>query len=262
MADEPNFDALVDKAFGAPPPAEADNSQPEVPPTPSPADTPSAAPAANEDGVDGSVILMRADYSRKMHELGEQRRALEAERQRLASLQELADRLDNDESFRGQFENAWQQAQSGVQPSAPSAPNPHLARIDRLERHIAQQAWEARNAAVDAAQNRIAAEYGMSKKDTEAVIQKAIDAGVLHDSTPNARLYDVLSLAAAAHVLPRATANGQRALLDQMKDKGRQATPVAERPAPAEPEPDVTKMSESAYQAYLIQNAEKVARGG
>lgn len=258
MADEPNFDAFVDKGFGLPPQAEADNSTPEPAPEP-PADTPSQAPTDNDQGVDASVILMREDYSRKMHKLGEERRQIEAERARLAALQELSDRLDTDETFRSQFESAWQNAQSG-QANGPAPVGDHAlrSRIDRLERTLAQQSQQAHFDAVDQAAQRVAAEFKLSKKDTEDVVQRAVRAGTLHPNVSNAALYDVLAMSAALHVLPRAAANGQRELLDQMKDRGRQATPVAERAAPAEPEPDVTKMSQRDYENYLISNANKV----
>jgi hypothetical protein len=259
MSDEPNIDALLDKGFGIPPAADADNSASPTPAAPeTPADTTPEVPSETpEPTVDASVILMREDYSRKMHEVGEQRRAIEAEKARLRDLQAFADRLEADADFRSRIEQA---VQSDGQAPSPVA-DPYAQRIARLEQTIAEQKMQAHYDAVDSAASRVAAEFKLSGKDTEAVITSAVRAGVLHGGVPNQRVYDVLSMAAARHVLPRAAANGQRDLLDQLKDKGRAATPVAEHRAPPEPEPDVTKMSETQYQKYLISLAEKAGRG-
>lgn len=269
MADEPNYEEMMDKAFG-PPRSVADNSQPapaapEVIPTPEP--EPENAPDApvtlpEEPEIDASVILMREDYSRKMHEVGQARRALEAEKARLRDVQEFADRLEADEAFRQTFEQSWQAAQNGQAPSgAPSVPTAYEQRIARLEQTIAQQTQQAHLTLLDAESRRVAQEFGLAAKDTQAVVMKAVKAGLLDYGTPPELIRERLSMAAAAHVLPTARSDGQRQLLGQIKDKGRAATPVAERPAPAEPEPDVTKMSEREYEKYLVSLAEGSQRG-
>lgn len=255
----PEIAAMLDKGFG-PPASREDKAVPE-PSAAAPETDTAPAPVTNEDaGVDASVILMREDYTRKAMELGSQRRALEAREREIAEYEALARRLDEDPVFRAQFEVAMSGQAQGQAPAAPAAPQVE-ARIRRLEQTIAEQRQQAHFDAVDQVAARVASEFQLSAKDTETVVQAAVRAGTLHPGVPNANLYDVLSMAAARHVLPRAASNGQRALLDQMKDKGRAATPTRETPAPPEPEPDVTKMSESAYQSYLISIAEKAGRG-
>lgn len=257
MASEPDLDNLVAQGFNAPPPAESHNSTPTPEPTPDPV-APEAQPhnPTEDDGVDASVILMREDYSRKVRELGAQRRQLEAEQERLRDVRAFADRLETDADFRARIERAV--AEPDAQAMSPVGPDPYAARIARLEQTIAEQRREAHLDAVDQAAQRVTAEFKLSKKESEEVVQRAVRAGTLHPGVRNDALYDVLAMSAALQVLPRAAANGQRELLDQMKDRGRQATPVAERAAPAEPEPDVTKMSQRDYENYLISNANKV----
>jgi hypothetical protein len=268
MADEPNYEEMMDKAFG-PRPSVADNSEAEQPTPETPADTTPEVPAVpvvadDEPGIDASVILMREDYSRKMHEVGQQRRALDAEKARLRDLQEFADRLESDEQFRTSYEQAWQAVQNGQAPGvAPTGgPDPALtARIARLESTLMQREQQAHLNTLDAESRRIAQEYGIAAKDMQQVVMKAAKAGLLDYGTPPEQVRERLDMAAARHVLPTAKANGQRQLLDQIKDKGRAATVVAERTAPPEPEPDVTKMSESAYIKHLVDIAEKTGRG-
>lgn len=259
--DEPNIDALLDKGFG-PPRAGQDNSpQPVVEPPAAPApDTPEAAPEPEAPGVDASVILMREDYTRKTMELAEQRRAMAAREREIAEYEALAKRLDEDVELRARFEAALSGEQAGQAQPAPVAPA-YEARIRRLEQTIAEQRQQAHFDAVDSTASRVAAEFKLSQKDMEAVVQSAVRAGTLHPNVASGQLYDVLSMAAARHVLPRAAADGQRTLLDQMKDKGRAASPARETAVPSEPEPDVTKMSESQYQKYLISLAEAAGRG-
>lgn len=250
----PEIAAMMDKGFGSPSPA-PDKAVPEA-----------AAPVADTAGapveepkVDASVIMMREDYTQKTMRLAEERRALEARAQQIAEYEALAQRLDDDPVFRAQFEAAMNGQATGQAP-APAGPDPYEQRIARLEMTLQQQQAKAHFDAADAAAERVAAEYGLTEPDKQAIVQSAIKAGVLHARTPVTAMYDVLAMAAARHVLPRAAANGQRQLLHQIQERGRAAAPVAERPAPPEPEPDVTKMSQSEYERYLVRVAEEAGR--
>ena len=253
MSDEPNIDELLDKGFGSPA-AGADNSDA----SPAATDKAPEAPAEAEGEVDYSRTVntedawTRAIFNREMHKVGEMRN-------RFRTYEELEARLEADPDFRARFE----QGMNGQAPEAPSptAPPAWESRLARLERERADERAQAHFDAVDQAAGRIAAEYKLSEKDLQSVIQSAVKAGTLHAGVPNKNLHDVLDMAAARFVLPRAAANGQRALLDQIKDKGRTASPTRESAQPPEPEPDVTKMSERDYTKYLIGIAEKAGRG-
>lgn len=274
MVLEPNYEEMMDKALGGPRRPVADNSEPtptpEAQPIPAPEPEPENAPApempepVEEPEVDASVILMRQDYSRKMHEIGQQRRQIEAEKQRLAYLAEIDNELAQDEAKRAAFEQAYQMAQAGQAPNGTPVPAPDralLTRISRLEQTLAEREQQAHLDTLDAASRLVAQEFGLSAKDTQAVVMKAAQAGLIDYGTPAPVVSERLRMAAAAHVLPSAKATGQRQMLDQIKDKGRVATSVAEKPAPPEPEPDVTKMKQQEYERYLISLAEKAGRG-
>lgn len=267
--DAPNYDELLDKGFGAPRTVVADKATPEQAEEPAPEVVEDKAPEApieqpgSGEGTEGTEeVWTRALFNRKMHEVGEERRKIEAERARLADLQRLADEMEADPEYANylaQQAEAYRTSRAN-QPEAPAAlPPAVLSRIQRLEQALAQRSQQDNIAAVNAESSRISREYGFDAKDTAAMIQKAVDAGLLDYNTPPHLVGERLSMVAASIALPKAKANGQRELLGQIKNKGAVASPATERPAPPDPEPDVSKMKESEYVAHLVRLAEKGA---
>jgi len=255
MTDEtPDYAAMLDKEMGGtptPPVPVADTVTPEVP---AQMDTPSGP---DSGAVDAAGILRHADYTRKMQALAEERRRLEVEAERVRELEELRARLDSDPGYRDRFEQAWELANGQAAPAAPAQDAQLLGRINRLEQALARQTMDGHASMVEATIAKLAVDYGLSKQDQEAIVLDAVGQDLLGYGTPVELVEKRLRAVTASHHLPRAKADGQRELIGQIKDKGKVASPVTTVPAPPEAEPDVTKMKQQDYEAYLVKEAEK-----
>ena len=255
----PDYSDLLDKEFGVTPDAPGPESdKAEVEEAIPPVDADKAEAPAQDETVDANTILMRADYTRKMQELARQRRELEEKAQQVADLEAVKQRIETDDQFRARLQEAWQE--NGQAAHSP-APDPAVAamtqRIARLEGYIADQHRDAHAQTVEAAAERIVAEFKLTEKDKEQIILKAVHADLLDYGTKKELIDARLRMVTAEYLLPRAKADGQRELIGQIKDKGKMATPVTERQAPPEAEPDVTKMKQQEYEDYLVKEAEK-----
>lgn len=252
MSETPDYAAMLDKEFGnTTPPADATDK---VEPIPAEPDTALEAPEI-EQPIDAAGVLRHADYTRKMQ-------ALAREREEIAELHQLKQQLDADPTLRERFVSAWEGANGQAEAPAPSAdPNTAAlnARIARLEATIAQQGFQSHASQVDEAALRVAKEHGLSVKDAQALVVEAVNLDLLRPGTKGDVIEKQLRAVAAMRALPRAKADGQRELLDQIKDKGKGASPVVERPAPPDPEPDYGKMSEKAFVSRMIAEAERGA---
>lgn len=255
----PDMEALLDKGFGSPG-APSDKAETAPAPTfeaPAPTET---SPESEPQQIGSDVIMMRADYTKKMMALAE-------ERKRYQDYAALDQRLQEDAELRARWDRVMSDEDPG-QAAAPGQSTDLEARLRALETSLRQRTiadqqgrQQAHYEASVQALDRVREEFQLSDKDAQDIYTNAIDVGALHYGVPKNRLYDVLSMAAARHVLPRARSDGQRTLLEQMKDKGRTASPARETALPPAPEPDVTKMSESAYEKFLIGEYEKAQRG-
>lgn len=253
MSEVPDYAAMLDKEFGSPTPPDAasDTTEPELVPTP-PDTTVEVPEPSVEPTIDAGGMLRHADYTRKMQELARQRAEV-------TELLELKQQLDADPDMRERFAAAYEatQGQAPVAPTSDPSTAALNARIARLEATIAHQSFSTHAETVDGTALRIVREHGLTEKDAAAIIAKADKLGMVRPGTPPAVIDEQLRTVAASYVLPRAKADGQRELLGQIKDRGKGASPVVERPPSPEPEPDYGKMSDKAFTAQLIAEAER-----
>ena len=256
----PNLDA-TDKAF-SPPVDEADKAG-----APNEQETDNGnLPPADESTEE---TWTRALFSRKMHELGADRRSVEqekqalaAERERLAYLAELDAQLAADEDKRTRFERAYSELQNG---QAANGPAPDLTAIEkRIEQKVeARLARRDHDQAFHRATITVAKEYGLTPKEMEAVVQMAVDRGVLHYGVPAERVEDVLDLVAAKATRGRARAEGAADLSKQIREQGRVATPRTKSgEGPPVALPDSSKMNDEQRRAYMLDLVRKGNKAG
>lgn len=250
-ADEEPEDTDTDKGEQDAPPGESPDREPE---------------GRDEIEVDADTILMRQDYSRKMHKLGEERRALQREAEEIAAYREVAKRYENDPEFREAFDAAIlagaTKGKGQAEAAAPKELSAALQRIEMLEQRLNARSQDDYADRLKIEAEKLAAELKLTPEQTKQVVIEAVKEDMVGFGQDPSKIGRRLRMVAAEVRFPQAKVAGQRELLDKLKRGSKAASPVGERPAHIEDErePDVTKMSKQEYRDYLISVASKAAK--
>jgi len=183
---------------------------------------------------DADLILMRADYTKKSMALGEDRKDLAAQQQALearearAQVYEQVDALlsSNPELSRTHtVEQLVALIQSPTSPARQTGLPPEVKReIEEFRAERRELKEQSFLESVQAEMGLIKSEYGLTNAQVQSAVEIAVNEGEIDYSTPRSKIHFKLDLIANKFASAKASQNGQRKVVQQLKEKGRAAS--------------------------------------
>lgn len=184
--------------------------------------------------VDADVILMRADYQRKTAELGEQRRQLATQQQAMAEREARAqvyEQVDSLLAANPELSRTHTVEQLVALIQSPQAPARQTGLPPEVKKEIEEFRAERRELkeqsfleSVQAEMGLIKSEYGLTNAQVQQAVEIAVNEGEIDYSTPRSKIHFKLDLIANKFAAAKASQNGQRKVVQQLKEKGRAAS--------------------------------------
>lgn len=244
------------------------------------ADTPETAPDAEltEEAPETPTVdpdeehrgyLRHADYTKKQQAVANERRAVEAERRRLAAeaetVKEAKELLGlmraNPEWTQEVYDSAQRLGINAAPSDQEPTLTPSLSKLERRAQEVLQQAEiNLLAGSITNERERLRREYKFSDEEAKSLVLQAFEDEILDARTAPDKVGRKLATVFKAAASDRAKAQGRRELKDTLQ-AGRQAASVGARPAAQKPQEHTGPMGWRKAEEAALEAVRKVGRG-
>lgn len=184
-----------------------------------------------EEEVDTDLILMRADYTKKVMALAEEKKATARREAELAQRYGVYEQVDAmlasnpDLAKTHTIEQLVAIVQSPEAPARSTALPPEIRReIDAMRREVADTKRSLFDDRAESAVKRVQRTYGLNTEQTRKLVETAVAEELLSEEIPMDKIHRRLDILARAMNYKKAEAKGQAKLVKTLKDKARAAS--------------------------------------
>lgn len=188
---------------------------------------------ASTEVPDADLILMRADYSKKTAALAAKQREIEARMADNENRYSVYAQVDAMLAANPELSRTHTVEQLVALIQSPNAPTQMVreglpAEVRKEIEEFRAERRELKETSfletVQSEMGRIKADYGLTDKEVQKVVEIAVQAEEIDYTTPRQKVHFKLDLIANKLASANAVRNGQRKVVQQLKDKGRAAS--------------------------------------